>query len=57
MEKNALDHVEEIKDDEEERHPHLNGIELQALEIHSKTIHPNRGKERLNWGAWFSKHF
>lgn len=47
MEKNALDHVEEIKDDEEESLPHLNGSELQVLEIHSKTIHPNRGKKRL----------
>ena len=34
-----------------------NEIELQALEIHVKTIHPNRGKERLNWCAWFLRDF
>ena len=31
--------------------PHLIGIELQALEIHSQIIHSNQGKERFNWSA------
>ncbi len=37
----------------EQRSPHLNVIELRTPEIPIKTIHPNRGKERLNWCAWF----
>jgi len=30
------------------RSSHLDGIKFRTPEIHVKTIHPNRGKERLN---------